>query len=64
MVSWSVWSYWLAGTLITFFALEIPAIRNAYKGDTLSEYVWGLGAWRFVIVAGLVWLTLHFGWYL
>ena len=31
------WALWAAGTLASFLALEIAAIRSRRKGDTLSE---------------------------
>jgi hypothetical protein len=35
-VTWTVlWILWALG----FFAIEIPAIRNDIKGDTLSEHL-------------------------
>lgn len=60
MISATRWRVWAVVTGAWFLVYEIPAIKNAYDGDTLSEYVWGLGPWRFLIVAFLVWLTVHF----
>lgn len=52
--------------------MELVAIFNDRKGDTLSEQVWkwlridkGESNWhigRILLVLGLVWLLLHFGW--
>jgi hypothetical protein len=69
------WLAWLAA----FVVLEGKALADKRRGDTLSEHVWrwfGVKAqdpmpsgWvrfrRFSLLAGLVWLTLHFltgGW--
>lgn len=58
-----------------FLAIEIPGLLNREQGDTLSEHVWKwfaidkaktktgqkLGqARRFVLLAFMAWLTLHF----
>lgn len=49
------------GTLAVFFVFEVPALRDAVDGNTLSEYVWNLATgWRAVIIAGLTWLVIHF----
>jgi len=69
---WSVlWLIWIA----QFFAIEIPALVNKDRGDTLSEHVWkwfaisgdagksksgGYRARRFTLIAFLAWLVAHF----
>ena len=60
MIKKAQWMVWAAAMGGWFALYEVPAIRNAYDGDTLSEYVWSMGPWRFLIVGGLVWLTIHF----
>lgn len=58
---WS-WLAWAAVTLVWFFALEIPAVRNTRKGDTLSEEFWKLSrrrAFRLGAVLVFTWLVLH-----
>lgn len=69
----SVWTIgWLAW-LAFFVVEETLALRNRTKGDTLSEHVWRWFAitgskaprpWvrlrRFVLLALLAWLCLHF----
>ncbi len=60
MVSRTAWRIWAIVLGAVFAVLEGKALRNAYDGDTLSEYVWGWGPWRFVIVGFLIWLTIHF----
>ena len=64
-----IWGVWLAAVIGSFFALEIPAIRNKVVGDTLSERLraWlGLNPWRKWGVAGawffggfMVWFLFH-----
>lgn len=67
------WALWAAGTLASFLALEVLALRSPRKGDTLSERIRARfqtrtvhGAAAFVsLVAGFaVWLIGHivFGW--
>jgi hypothetical protein len=61
--SWIMW-------LIMFGAIELPALLNKSKGDTLSEHVWrffsireksnGWRARRFVLLSFLAWLITHF----
>ena len=60
-----LWLIWI----LTFFLIELPALRNRQPGDTLSEHVWawcsikGKGrAWRLrrlALVILLAWLSLH-----
>ena len=64
------WIFWLG----LFFAIEIPAIVDRRPGDTLTEHVrdwfavrskpWGWRARRFMLLAFLAWLAVHFttGW--
>jgi hypothetical protein len=62
----TLWVIWLA----LFVVIEGAAIFNKDKGDTLSEHVWawfsikgkgkGWRSRRFVLLAFLAWLTLHF----
>lgn len=73
MMSLSTWGWllWIAA----FLAMEIPELLNNATGDTLSEKVWSWfaiknatsgkarvagQARRFVLVAFLAWLCLHF----
>lgn len=61
-----LWLVWLA----MFIAIEGQAFLYRVQGGTLSEHVWawfsikGKGAWwrarRFVLLAFLAWLTVHF----
>ena len=61
--SWIMW-------LIMFGAIELPALLNKSKGDTLSEHVFRwfslqgkVRAWRFrrfVLLSFLCWLVAHF----
>jgi hypothetical protein len=66
-----LWIFWIA----MFFAIEVPAILNKRRGDTLSEHVWrwfavtdkpaGWQLRRFILLTFLAWLTVHFltgGW--
>lgn len=64
---WTVaWVAWIAA----FFAIELPAVLNKAKGDSLSEHVWswasikGKGTaykWRrFALLSFLAWLVAHF----
>lgn len=68
----SIWS-WLWVALLGACALvELAAILNKKKGDTLSEHVWKwfavkdkkrvgwLGFRRTMLLLGMVWLTVHF----
>ena len=58
------------GWFVYFFAVEVPALLNDRKGDTLSEHIWNWfairrkgRAWRarrFVLGAFLLWLSIHF----
>ena len=63
------------GWLVAFFVIELPALFNDRKDDTLSEHVWNWfaisrkgRAWRIrrVILGGfMLWLSVHFmtgGW--
>lgn len=60
---------WL-GWIMMFFVIEVPAIRDKRKGDTLTEHVrrWGsIGfkkkgwrARRLALLAFMAWLALHF----
>ena len=60
------WLVWIAA----FVVLESTALKRKAAGDTLSEYVWKWfsvterrPAWqlrRFILLAGLAWLALHF----
>lgn len=60
-IGWIVWA-------LGFAVLEGVALVNKRKGDTLSEHVWkyfdvDTKRWtflRFVLTAGMVWLTGHF----
>ena len=66
MIPWWVWALWL----VAFCILEGIALLNRTPGDTLSENVWrtllparGQKYWRlrrFVLLAFMAWLTLHF----
>lgn len=72
MSGWTVlWLMWIA----MFFAIEVPAILDKDRGDTLSEHVWkwfgitnksrGYKLRRVILVFFLVWLVIHFltgGW--
>jgi hypothetical protein len=72
MNGWTVaWILWLA----MFAVIELPAILNRDKGDTLSEHVWAWFAvkgkprgwqWRrLTLIVFLAWLVVHFisgGW--
>lgn len=61
-VAWLVW-------IASFVAIEGAALKDARKGDTLSEHIrsWfgvtGEGSFpklrRVALVAGLAWLSLH-----
>ena len=61
-IGWIVW-------IIMFFAIEIPAILNKQKGDTLSEHIWmwfsikdkssGWRIRRFSLLSILTWLIVH-----
>jgi len=67
-IAWIGWG-------VYFLAVEIPALLNDKKGDTLSEHLWN---WfsirrkgrayrlrRFILGAFMFWLSLHFmtgGW--
>lgn len=60
-IAWIIW-------ILSFFAIEIPAIRNDKKNDTLSEHVrlWfstrtkrGRTAWLFTSGAFAAWFIVH-----
>jgi len=71
--SW-LWVFWIA----MFFAIEMPAVLNRTKGDTLSEHIWAVFSvrdkakwWRIrraILALALVVLMYHFmaggGWYI
>lgn len=74
MSAWTVaWIAWGA----VFLVIELPAVFDARRGNTLSEHVWryvtrpfgtgSLPAWigRGGVAAFLIWLTGHlvFGWW-
>jgi len=53
------WSIWAAAGLL----LELIALHDKKKGDTLSEHVWSLFRRPFIYAMGaglLVWMLLHF----
>lgn len=59
---------WLV-LLVAAVALEVAALANPAKGDTLSEHIWWLyklpgygtfAAW--MITAFILWAVLHFLW--
>ncbi len=62
---------WIA-LLVVGAIMELIAVFNDKKGDTLSAQVWkwfkideGESNWhwgRVVLILGLGWLFLHFGW--
>jgi hypothetical protein len=62
-VAWIVW-------IVLFFAIELPAVFNRCKGDTLSEHVWhwcavreksrGYRLRRTALLVLLAWLVAHF----
>ncbi|MEU6572302.1 hypothetical protein [Streptomyces sp. NPDC046805] len=70
LTGWSwAWIAWLAA----FLAIEGKALFNKTKGDTLSEHVWRWfgtdkltqpSGWvrlrRFVLLAFMAWLSVHF----
>jgi hypothetical protein len=67
MSGWTwAWLFWGA----MFFAIEMPAVFNKTKGDTLSEHIWhwfsirDKGKWwrvrRAVLAFALAILTYHF----
>lgn len=67
MSGWTVaWLLWLAA----FAAIELPAILNKTRGDTLSEHVWKWfrindkprqwTARRAVLAVFMAWLMVHF----
>lgn len=61
-IGWIVW-------FIMFFAIELPAILNKQKGDTLSEHIWmwfaikdkpkGWRIRRFSLLSVLIWFVAH-----
>ncbi len=61
-IAWLIW-------IVVFFAIEIPALLNKRKGDTLTEHirVWfAVGKktkWsklrRLTLLVALVWLSVH-----
>jgi hypothetical protein len=67
MSGWTVaWLFWL----LMFAAIELPALVNKRRGDTLSEHVWSWFAvrdkpkgWvfrRLILILFLGWLVAHF----
>lgn len=59
-----LWIMWMGG----FFAIEIPAILNNKRDDTLSEHfrIWfhikskrGLLVWIFVFGPAAIWFAIH-----
>lgn len=56
-----LWGIIVIVCLFLFLAFEIPAILPHRHWTTLSEQVWRLGPWRWVIEAFLILLFLHFG---
>lgn len=58
-MSW--WSWAWALLALVGVTLEIAALVNRRRGDTLSEHVWKL-QWpvRAVVVGFVGWLTWHF----
>lgn len=62
-IAWLLWG-------VYFLAVEIPALLNDRKGDTLSEHIWNWFAIRrkgrayrlrrFVLGAFMLWLSIHF----
>lgn len=65
MTPWTwLWLAWI----VSFFAIEVPAIRNDIKNDTLSEHVrlWfrtdtklGRTLWLFVSGSFAAWFIVH-----
>ncbi|MEW2354509.1 hypothetical protein [Spirillospora sp. NPDC029432] len=61
----AAWIFWV----MMFFAIELPALFNRQRGDTLSEVIWNVFAvrgkpagWqlrRLALLVGLVWLVAH-----
>lgn len=69
MISAWFWVVWIIAVFGTFFALEIPAIRNDVPGDTLSERLrqwlgthprrkWGtIGS--MIFLGAVMWFAFH-----
>lgn len=64
-----IWAVWVFLVLASFFAIEIPAVRNKIPGDTLSENLrlwlgirphrkWGI-AGTFIFGGFFVWFLFH-----
>lgn len=63
-----VWTWAWVAWIAAFFAIEIPAVRNDTKGDTLSEHIryWFRvdthhGRTLFLVVTGVFmsWFIVH-----
>jgi hypothetical protein len=63
-----IWAGWLVVVVGSFFALEVPALRNARKGDTLSEQIrmwfhtgnpYGRGVWLVTSGVFFAWFVAH-----
>lgn len=55
-IAWAIWAAVGAG-------LEVWALRDKEKGDTLSEQIWGLFKWPVLWWTGaglLIWAVIHF----
>lgn len=73
MINWAT-PIWIGIAVLTVI-IETVALLNKKKDDTLSEHVWNwlkvtnktakFTAWRFFVLAFMVWLTGHFifGWW-
>jgi hypothetical protein len=57
------WLIWLGLTLLSFGAIEIPALLDPSGGDTLTEHVAAFldgGPLRYLLIGGpLLWVALH-----
>jgi len=63
-----LWAGWALLVVVSFFAIEVPALVNDSGGDTLTEQVQFVGGtagpWWLVLAFLLLfaWLTKHFLW--
>lgn len=65
MKGWTrLWITWVVIVVGGFFAIEMPAVLNDERGDTLTEHVveYVPGEPLVAVFGGLVvWLAVHFG---